>query len=419
MASFRVIVVNDSAAISGGSGKCAVLSAVGLAQTGVATTFFAGTGVLPEEFAHTPGLDSVVLGDVVAAPSWRRTIAHTWSDEAYGAMRQEILRGEEMGFPPERQIVHLHTWAVTLSPSVVVAAQDAGARVVVTLHDYHVACPQGQFFDVKGGYICHREPGGLACVTRHCMASKTWLGKAAHLYRWSVQRGRGGLPTRVRHFVVLSPKSTEVLRPYLPKGAKLHEVRNPILTQFGPRVEAERNRRFVHSGRLSREKNPKLLIEAARRIGAEVRFIGDGPLRGELEAMGYEGASFTGWIDAEGIAKELAQARALALTSIWYEASPLAPLEALGRGVPVLASDDTTTTGEIVEGETGFAFRSKDAADLAERMARLLDDETCERMSRAAYDRFWASPPTPEHHVELLLAMYEEMLAEPKPLATE
>ncbi len=418
MADFRVIVVNDTAAIPGGADKCAVLSAAGLARRGVATTLFAGTGALPEEFAGEPGLAQTVvrgIGSEIEPATWRRTVRNAWNDGAYDAMRAEIARGEAAGFPPERQIVHLHTWAVTLSPSVVVAAQDAGARVAVSLHDYHAVCPQGQFFDVRAGSICHRKPGGPACVTRHCMASKTWVGKAAHLYRWRVQRGRGGLPTRVRHFGMFSPKSIEILRPFLPEDARIHPMHLPILADPGPRVPAERNRRFVHSGRLSREKNPGLLIEAARRIGAEVRFIGDGPLRGELEAMGYAGASFSGWVGAAELARELEGARALALTSVWYEVNPIAPVEALGRGIPVLASDDTTTTGEIVEGETGFAFRSKDAADLAERMGRLLDDGVCERMSRAAYDRFWASPPTPEHHVDLLLAMYDEMLSEPAP----
>ena len=217
---------------------------------------------------------------------------------------------------------------------------------------------------------------------------------------------------------MFSQGATDVLRPFLPPDAKLHRMHYPILAEHLPRVECEKNRPFVFSGRISREKNPKLLVEAARKIGAPVRFIGDGPMREEVEAMGYEHASFAGWVDAAGLAKELENARALILASIWYEVNPLAPVEALGRGIPVLASHVTTTTGEIVDGETGYVFESKNADDLAAKMTLLLDDGRCQRMSQAAYDRFWAAPPSPEHHVELLLEAYAEMLAEtPVPVA--
>ena len=102
----------------------------------------------------------------------------------------------------------------------------------------------------------------------------------------------------------------------------------------------------------------------------------------------------------------------MAITSIWYEVNPLAPIEALGRGIPVIASDCTSTKYEIVEGETGFAFKNQNVDDLADKMHLLLDDATADRMSRAAYDRFWADPPTPEAHTKRLLEIYEEMMAE-------
>ena len=102
----------------------------------------------------------------------------------------------------------------------------------------------------------------------------------------------------------------------------------------------------------------------------------------------------------------------MAITSIWYEVNPLAPIEALGRGIPVIASDCTSTKYEIVEGETGFAYQAHNVDDLADKMNLLLDDATAERMSRAAYDRFWADPPTPESHTKRLIEIYEEMIAE-------
>ena len=47
-------------------------------------------------------------------------------------------------------------------------------------------------------------------------------------------------------------------------------------------------------------------------------------------------------------------------------------------GLPVLAADVGSLKDEIIEGQTGFVFKSEDAADLAETIERLL----CERPIR-------------------------------------
>jgi glycosyltransferase involved in cell wall biosynthesis len=215
----------------------------------------------------------------------------------------------------------------------------------------------------------------------------------------------------VKHFGVFSQKSVDAFGKYLPADAKLHMMHYPIQAVEAPRVDVTKNRRFVFSGRLSLEKDPAVLIRAAAKIDAELRFLGDGPLMNQLKEMNYPKASFAGWIKGDEILAEMEQARAMAITSIWYEVNPLAPIEALGKGIPVIASDCTSTLYEIEEGVTGFGFKHQNEADLAEKMSLLLDDNTADCMSKAAYDRFWAKPPTAENHAKRLIEIYEEILA--------
>lgn len=403
----RIIIVNDNAVVSGGATKCALLSAEHLAKQGYEVHYLSGFKDVDPYFASVPGINFHTVGETQEKMDIPRLIEMSYSKPAYEKLTEIIKQGD-----PKQTIVHTHLWKTGVSPSVVNAALDNGAKIISSFHDYHVACPQGQFFNKKTNQICTLKPGGMQCVCTHCTDTRTILPKWAEVYRWSVQRGKAGMPGKVRHFGVFSQKSVDAFGKYLPEGAKLHLMHYPIQAVHEPRVDVTKNRAIVFSGRLSIEKDPKIFVEAAKKIGAEVRILGDGPLMQAVKDIGYEKATFAGWLNGDQVLAEMKAARAMAITSIWYEVNPLAPIEALGRGIPVIASDCTSTKYEIVEGETGFAFQAQNVDSLAEQMAKLLDDETADRMSKAAYDRFWANPPTPENHTKRLIEIYDEMMAE-------
>ena len=401
----RVIVANDEAEIIGGSHKCAVLAARGLAKQGVETIFFYAEGKADATLDESSGVRLVSLNMPKATMTTKRLIEISWNQQAYDAMVALIKEGD-----PRQTIVNLHIFKVYLSPSVIRAALDCGAQVLLSMHDYHVACPQGQFFNVQTNNICKLKPGGLQCLTTHCTKSRSIIAKWAEVYRWSVQRGRGGLPTDIKHFVTFSQGSENVLRPFLPANAVCHRMRYPIQVSNTGRVDIKKNKKFVFSGRLSWEKNPLVLVEAARKADVELRFLGEGPLRGDIEAAGYEKCTISGWLTGDQLLEELKQARALVLPSIWYEVNPVAPMEALGLGIPVITSSDATTTEEIVHGETGYVFKSKDVDDLAEKLRLLSNDDHAETLSSNAYDRFWKAPPTEEFHVERFIEICNSIL---------
>ena len=403
----RIIIVNDNAVVSGGATKCALLSAEHLANAGHEVHFLTGFTEVDPYFASKRNIHFHTVGETQTKMDIPRLIQMSYSRPAYEKLQQILELGDA-----KNTIVHTHLWKTGISPSVINAALDCGAKIISSFHDYHVACPQGQFFNKQTNQICTLRPGGIACLSTHCTDTRTILPKWAEVYRWMIQRGKAGMPGKVHHFGVFSQKSVDAFGQYLPKDAKLHMMRYPIQAVPEPRIDVTKNKAFVFSGRLSIEKDPKILIEAAKKVGAEVRILGDGPLLQAVKDIGYEKATFAGWVSSEQVLEEMKLARAMAITSIWYEVNPLAPIEALGRGIPVIASDCTATKYEIIEGETGFAFKNQNVDDLADKMHLLLNDETADRMSRAAYDHFWSDPPTPEAHTARLLEIYEEMLAE-------
>jgi glycosyltransferase involved in cell wall biosynthesis len=96
-------------------------------------------------------------------------------------------------------------------------------------------------------------------------------------------------------------------------------------------------------GRLEDQKNPAFALDvhaAMRRAGhsATLRMVGDGSLAASLRARAVDaGVEWLGFVDDP--TPLLARADLLLLPSAFESGLPLAAIEALGAGVPVLASD--------------------------------------------------------------------------------
>ena len=89
---------------------------------------------------------------------------------------------------------------------------------------------------------------------------------------------------------------------------------------------------------------------------------------------GFEDAlEMPGWIRGEAKSLQLARAWALALPSRW-EAMPMAILEAMAAGVPVVATRVGGIPATVEDGRTGVLVESRDINALAEALIGLLGD---------------------------------------------
>jgi glycosyltransferase involved in cell wall biosynthesis len=123
-------------------------------------------------------------------------------------------------------------------------------------------------------------------------------------------------------------------------------------------------------GGLEPRKQPGLLIEAHRRaaergLRAGLVFVGDGPLRAELEASG---ATVLGRLRDRELDAAYADALCLACVSR-EEGFGFTPLEALAAGVPAVVSDLPVFRETL--GDAGLAVPPDDADALAHALLRL------------------------------------------------
>jgi glycosyltransferase involved in cell wall biosynthesis len=153
----------------------------------------------------------------------------------------------------------------------------------------------------------------------------------------------------------------------------------------------------------------RLLARTAANLGLPVTFVGDGPLRAEIEAV--PGLTVTGWVGPDMVQTYLTAARCLVFPSLWYETYGLTVSEAAARGVPAIVSDVSAAAERIEDGVTGWCFESGNADDLARCLAMADDDQRIGTVGLEAYRRYWRDAQTPESHAAGLMAIYRSALA--------
>lgn len=398
------VILNDFCYVQGGASKVAIDEAIALRGAGLDITLVAAIGT-PSEALRDAGVRVISLGQPELLQVWRHpgaALRSAWNSAAFAATRSLLARQD-----PSRTVVHLHGYTKALSTSPALAARLAGFPTVCTLHDFFAACPNGAFYDYRREEPCQRRALSAACILTNC-DKRHPLHKTYRIARGVAQRHFAQFPDSVHDFIALSRRSMALLQPYLAPGSRLYALPNIIDAPRTPPVDVANNQPLLVLGRLDAEKGVMLAAAAAQRAGLPIVFAGDGPLRATMQAAG---ASITGWLDEAGVSQALSQARCLVFPSRWYETFGLVVEEAAARGVPAIVSDISAASERVIDGVTGWIFRSGDSESLAGCMYGVQHDAVVAAAGAAAYARFWADPPDAHNHARGLLAIYDAVLA--------
>lgn len=292
------------------------------------------------------------------------------------------------------QIAHLHNIYHQITPSVIPVLLDAGVKVVMTLHDYKLVCPNYSMY--TRGEFCFRCKNGVylhAPLTR-CHYGSFWRS-ALLAVEASWQR-----LTRVYHRAHLLITPSEFMRDRLIEGgfdparivfvpaympwdasddsAGETAARGEAVAAAGPaRVLPAKYLLFF--GRMSEEKGVHILLEAMREM-PEVPLVlcGDGPLvpflKGYVERHALKDVIFTGHLDKRELEAIIKGAYAVVLPSLFPENAPFTMLESAALGTPVIASD-VGGLPEMIQRLGGVLFEHGSAHDLAGKIETLWDNE--------------------------------------------
>lgn len=109
---------------------------------------------------------------------------------------------------------------------------------------------------------------------------------------------------------------------------------------------------FVMVGRISERKRTAIAVDAFRDAPYELHVVGDGPLRGELEARATDNVTFHGYLPREKLVDRIERSSFGVFLSR-SEDFGITPIELLAAGLPVVAVDEPNTNNQIEDGLSG------------------------------------------------------------------
>lgn len=298
-------------------------------------------------------------------------------DEVAGAVR--ALRAN---------VVHVHNMQPLFGPRALEAANEAGARVVLQLHNFRLFCAIGVAF--RRGEPCFRCHHGrtLPGFVLNCRGS---LPQAA-VYATALRRQLPRVLDVVDRFVAPSRYSVGQLTRLGVPAERIEPLPHYLPDEeIAGESRADEGSFALVAGRLSAEKGVETAIEAAGLAGVPLKVAGDGPLAERVAERARNSPApveLLGRISPEELATVRREAAVVLVPSRSDESFGLSALEAMGAGVPVIATRAGALT-ELVGGQR--CVPRDDPAAMAERLREL-----------------WADPPRRRAEGDELIARVRE-----------
>lgn len=236
-------------------------------------------------------------------------------------------------------IIHVHGWTKSLSSSIFDIAFKMKFKVILTMHDYFTACPNGGYFNYKKNEICHLKPMSAKCKRCNC-DSRNYGFKLYRVLRQFIQDNIVKLNDKLEYAISISEFSEKILKETLNKNTKIYRVYNPIdFDENAKKVDYRKNKYYLYVGRVSKEKGVDLFCEALTELNLPAIVVGDGSELPKLKTQ-YPNIKFVGWKSNEEVKEYMKNAKYLIMPSRWYECAPLTNIEALSVGIPSLVSNN-------------------------------------------------------------------------------
>lgn len=271
-----------------------------------------------------------------------------------------------------------------LSPSIIRAAKKEGVRVVHRISDFFMFCAKYDF--LCGNELCeaclHRDYS--MAMKRRCVKGSKWgtliRVMAMKLY-WK---------TRVFENVDQYICTCKFSKDKLIEGGISSEKIACVPTFIDSSSVTpcyEHDNYFLFLGRMVHQKGVIYAIEAMKYLkdtnfvlkitGTPTESVEDQQIWKYIQNNNLEEkVVFTGFRCGDELDSLISRATCIVCPAIWYENMPNTVIEAYANGKPVVASRIGSLAEIVEDGKTGLLFEVKNAEDMAEKLRRLIEDES-------------------------------------------
>lgn len=401
-----IVIIDDYASITGGASSVAINSAIYLANnTDYDVYYFAAVGPVSIDLTNANFAKVICLNqsDILNNSSRIKAIYKGLYNRNSAKKLEETLTILDKN----RTIVHVHTWTKSLSSSIFKTLGRLESKVVITLHDYFISCPNGGLFNYKKNTVCELNPLSLKCIISNC-DSRSYGIKLWRVIRQFIQNHNLKKISNI-HFINVSTFSKIQLIKHNLSLKNDILIDNPVSFDKCEKVDANKNEYFLFLGRLSEEKGVRMFCDIVTRNKMKGLVIGDGPLKEELEAKYKQSILFKGWLSKENIREYFKKTRVLVFPSLWYETLGLTVLEAMSQGIPSIVPDNCAASDLVQDGISGLIFKSGCEDSLSDKIQEVQDNNLVEYLSKNAYNTFDANKYSTKTHCSSLLSLYQSI----------
>ena len=315
------------------------------------------------------------------------------------------------------EVVHVNHLA-GLSPQIMRVAHRLGAAVVVSLHDFHFACPRAHL-QRPTGELCQGPAFGSNCAAT-CFAmdgdgDRHYWGLRTMYFQRALQASQ--------RVIAYSQYVASYFQPMCAVPIRVIEngvLPNCVLARdIDSDVRPNRGLKLAYCGTVAPHKGPHLILAALRLANLEgvcLRIIGNIPdptygARIRETAAHIPGLKIQtfGKFSRNELPLLLRDVDCVIVPSLVPEAGPIVPREAMACGIPVLASRLGALPELITEGENGFTFDPRRPEELAALLCRLAREEGV--LSRLRAGARHSRVVTSTEHTKLVREVYEQAIA--------
>lgn len=306
-------------------------------------------------------------------------------------------------------IAHIHLLYNGISPSILPVLKEHNIPVVMTIHDYRLICPNYWLLD-KNGNICEKciDKCYFRCAKNRC--SDTYLNSLM-LSLEAYYRKKVNPLDYVDRFIFPSQFIKNKFAQFNPDFAKKADVLCNFSNYISDKI-AKKGQYFLYAGRFSREKGLLTLLNAVRGIPkVKLKIAGAGPLSDILQKQKTDNIDFIGFKTGKDLNDLINNAKFVLVPSQWYENNPMAVIEAMSAGTPVIGSRIGGIPELIEDGKNGFLFEPKNKSELRNVLnkAHNLSEDDYKILSKNAH-QFAKTHFEKGDYYQKLMAIYEKAI---------
>lgn len=319
---------------------------------------------------------------------------------------------EELIKETKPDIAHLHIFQHQLSLSVVDILKKYQIPIIYTAHDLKMVCPNYKM--LTNGHICEECKGGkyYNCLKNKCIKDS------------NIKSAIGMVEAYLNEFRKSYSKIDKIITPSQFYRNKLIEfgvpedkvtyIPNFLKDETVEYEEKTGENYLLYFGRLSEEKGIMTLVKAMDNIKADLKIVGTGPLKDSIQEYiaenKIENVKVLGFKSGKELNTLIANAKAVVLSSEWYENGPYSAIESLRLGRPIIGSDLGGIPELIEEGKNGYIFKHGDVMQLHEKIEKMIsqtEDETKKMQEESR--KIFLQQYTDETHYNSLKKIYQSL----------